>query len=209
MLYGVSPETSRRYAKRLSVEERRPQLLDAALRVIVEDGYRGATLNAIAERAGVSKPVIYSAFGDRDTFLLALLDREEARALDAIRRALPDVAEVQDRDALAAAIATGVAGFLRAVAAEPDPWRLILTESDATPPAMRDRIARDREVVHRGLVDVVRAGAGMVDADLDADLVAHAFFAVVERYARLAVEAPDQLDADAAARVVAALATGS
>jgi len=202
--------TTRRYAARLSPDERRPQLLDAALEVIVERGYAGATLDVIAERAGVTKPVIYAAFADRDAFLAALLDREEARTLGTVTAALPPLdAAAGDRAGLRSVIAQGVASLLRAIAAEPAPWRLIFSESDATPEPVRRRIARDRDVVHAGLRELVRRGLPVVGReDLDPDLLAHAFFAMVERFARLAADGDPTLDPDAAGVVVAAIATG-
>ena len=205
----MSPAPERRYAQRLSVEERRPQLLDAALEAIVELGYTGATLDVIARRAGVTKPVIYAAFTDRDAFLAALLDREEARVLAAITGALPPIEAVTGRRELADLIARGVTSLLRVVAAEPAPWLLIFTESDATPEPVRHRIARDRALIHRGLSELIARGATTVGAEgLDPNLVAHAFFAIVERFARLAADADPSLDPEAAGAVVAALATG-
>jgi AcrR family transcriptional regulator len=199
----------RRYATRLSVEERRPQLLDAALETILERGYGGATLELIAKRAGVSKPVIYAVFSDRDAVLGALLDREEARVLSAITGALPPLEAVAQRPDLNRLIAEGVARLLRIVAAEPAPWQLIFTESESTPEAVRSRIARDRGLIHDGLRELMRRGLPATGReDLNPDLLAHAFFAVVERFARLAAAGDATPDPDAAGAVVAALATG-
>lgn len=200
---------SRRYAPRLPPEERRPLLLDAALEVIAERGYAGASLAAIAERAGVTKPVIYDVFGDRATFLAALLDREETRALETITAAMPSLRDATTPAGLSRAIASGVASLLRAIAEEPARWRLVLHESDATPEPMRRRIARDREVVLAGLRAVVGQGlAALGREDLDPALSAHALFAMVERFARMAADGAPDLDPDAAGEVVAAMATG-
>lgn len=206
----MSAAPSRRYAARMPLEQRRPLLLDAALEVIVERGFAGATLDEIAARAGVTKPVIYDAFAGKDAFFAALLDREEQRALEMITAALPSVSEPLTRDGLASAIARGVADLLRGIAAEPAPWKLILGESPATPAPMRDRIARDRTVVHAGLRELVSRALPVVGRkDLDASLAAHAIFAVVERFAAMAAAGDPALDPDAAGAVVAALATGS
>ena len=79
----------RPYAPRLPPAERREQLLDAALEVLDEHGYAGATMEAIARAAGVTKPVVYDVFGKRTDLLMALLAREEARALAEIAAAMP------------------------------------------------------------------------------------------------------------------------
>src|SRR5690242_13726806 len=52
----------RRYAPRMAPEQRREQLLDAALSVILEQGYSGVSIEAIARAAGVTRPVIYDHF---------------------------------------------------------------------------------------------------------------------------------------------------
>ena len=84
-----APVTARRpYAPRLPREERREQLLDAALAVIDREGYAGASIDAIAREAGVTRPVVYSAFENLADLLYTLLDRHEQRALTQLLEAL-------------------------------------------------------------------------------------------------------------------------
>ena len=59
---------------RLPREQRRAQVLDAARAVFVESGYYAAGMDDIAERAGVSKPVLYQHFPSKLDLYLALLD---------------------------------------------------------------------------------------------------------------------------------------
>ena len=54
----------RPYAPRMAPEQRREQVLDAALRVILELGYSGVSIEAIAREAGVTRPVIYDHFAN-------------------------------------------------------------------------------------------------------------------------------------------------
>src|SRR5512146_1045947 len=61
-------------SSRLPRHERRRQLLDAALEVFVSQGYHAAAMDDIAERAGVSKPVLYQHFPGKLDLYLALLD---------------------------------------------------------------------------------------------------------------------------------------
>ena len=61
-------------AARLPRRERRAQLLDSALEVFVAQGYHAAAMDDIAERAGVSKPVLYQHFPGKLDLYLALLD---------------------------------------------------------------------------------------------------------------------------------------
>lgn len=55
-------------------EQRRAQVLDAAREVFVESGFHGAAMDVIADRAGVSKPVLYQHFPGKLDLYLALLD---------------------------------------------------------------------------------------------------------------------------------------
>ncbi|MGH3475184.1 MAG: TetR/AcrR family transcriptional regulator, partial [Aeromicrobium sp.] len=84
----TSAGTSTR-AAHLGPAVRRPLVLDAALTVWDHEGYRGTTMAAIAAEAGVSKPVLYECFDNKDEVLGALLDREEERLMSATQAALP------------------------------------------------------------------------------------------------------------------------
>ena len=67
-------EEARPRGGRLPRRERRVQLLDSALEVFVAQGYHAAAMDDIAERAGVSKPVLYQHFPGKLDLYLALLD---------------------------------------------------------------------------------------------------------------------------------------
>ncbi|MGH3575894.1 MAG: TetR/AcrR family transcriptional regulator, partial [Pseudonocardiaceae bacterium] len=58
---------------RMSRDERRAQLLAAATDVFVTNGYHATVMDDIAERAGVSKPVLYQHFPGKLELYLALL----------------------------------------------------------------------------------------------------------------------------------------
>jgi len=78
---------------RMPKEQRRTQVLDAARAVFVESGYYAAGMDVIAERAGVSKPVLYQHFPSKLDLYLALLDaglEELLEATDAAARETTD-----------------------------------------------------------------------------------------------------------------------
>src|SRR5947209_4704954 len=79
----------RRYAPRLPPGERREQLIDAALRVIVEKGYEGISVEAVAREAGVTRPVVYDHFPNLAHLLQALIAREEQYSLDQLSQVVP------------------------------------------------------------------------------------------------------------------------
>src|SRR6201992_4440003 len=82
-------KTRRRCAPRRAPEKGREQLIDAALNVIVEQGYEGVSIESIARMAGVTRPVIYDHFSNLGRLLQALIEREEAYALAQLAAVVP------------------------------------------------------------------------------------------------------------------------
>jgi len=64
--------------------QRRAQLLDVGRSVFAERGFDGASIEEIAERAGVSKPVVYEHFGGKEGLYAVVVDREMSRLLDSM-----------------------------------------------------------------------------------------------------------------------------
>jgi len=75
-------------AGRLPRTARRRQLLDAALSVFVAQGYHAAAMDDIADKAGVSKPVLYQHFPGKRDLYLALLDESASALMDAVQTAM-------------------------------------------------------------------------------------------------------------------------
>ncbi len=65
-------------AKRLPPEQRRKQIIEAAVDLIVSNGHSGCTLEQVAQHADISKPLIYKYFPKRDELLRAILQHEFA-----------------------------------------------------------------------------------------------------------------------------------
>lgn len=72
--------TSRRAQNRLEKERR---ILDAALRVFADHGYTAATMDLIADAAGLTKPTLYQYFPSKDKLFTAMLTVPRERMLDA------------------------------------------------------------------------------------------------------------------------------
>src|SRR3954454_20106745 len=81
-----APDGSSR--ERLNKAERRSQLLDAARDVFVTSGYHAAAMDEIADRAGISKPVLYQHFPGKLELYLALLDAGVEQLIGAVVAAL-------------------------------------------------------------------------------------------------------------------------
>ena len=61
---------------RMSGRERREQLVDVARKLFAEKGFEAVTIEEIASKAGVSKPVVYEHFGSKDGLYAVIVDRE-------------------------------------------------------------------------------------------------------------------------------------
>ncbi len=115
---------------------RRVQLLESALGVFVAQGYHAAAMDDIADRAGVSKPVLYQHFPGKLELYLALLDQSCDTIIDATRAALESTDDNKQR------VAATVRVFYDYVANEQGAFRLVF-ESDLTnEPAVRERLER-------------------------------------------------------------------
>jgi AcrR family transcriptional regulator len=169
---------------RLGADVRREQALDAALAIIVRDGYVAVNMEAVAREMDVAKPVVYSAWGDLQSLLVALLDREETRAFTQLAEALPAPADAAPGSALEA----WTGQLAKTVHAHPDTWRLMLLPADGTPAQVRERVDEGRRVVLAQL----RAMFGpLLPEGVDADLATHAVLAVTEHLGRLMLADPE------------------
>ena len=183
--------TRRRYAPRMAPEKRREQLIDAALSVIVEQGYEGVSIEAIARVAGVTRPVIYDHFSNLGSLLQALIEREEAYALAQLAEVVPSTPREGDPSAHFAA---GVRRFLDAVASRPNTWRVILLPPEGTPAIVREHVETNRAQVLVRLTRFVdwaveRAG---VRADLDIEICARAILRLSEEAGRMVLTDPER-----------------
>lgn len=180
----------RKYAPRLPRDERRAQLLDAALQVLADCQLHELSMEAVASAAGVGKPVLYTAFRTRSELVGALLKREHERGIAQVLAAMPgDLAAAGPTGAYAAT----VSAFLRAVLDHPARWRLILTVPDSAPREFRDSLRRGRGAILAQTEEMARAGISMMPAlgSLDAALLAHTMLSFGEMLGRLAASHPE------------------
>ncbi|MCX4640672.1 TetR/AcrR family transcriptional regulator [Streptomyces sp. RPA4-5] len=87
---GKSSSAGTRRARRVRMTgaERREQLLDIGRTLFAERGYEGTSVEEIAAKAGVSKPVVYEHFGGKEGLYAVVVDREMRQLLDMVTGAL-------------------------------------------------------------------------------------------------------------------------
>ncbi len=187
----VEAKPRRRYAPRLPPQARREQLIDAALTVIVQHGYEGVSIEAIARTAGVTRPVIYDHFANLGRLLQALIEREESYALAQLGAIVPESPEQGDPPELFAA---GMRRFLDAVASRPDTWRIILLPAEGTPAIVRRHVQNNRAKVQERLQRFVTwaVDRSQLPADLDVEICARAILRLSEEAGRMVLIDPER-----------------
>jgi AcrR family transcriptional regulator len=184
----------------MPVEERREQLLDAALTVLAREGYADVSIEAIAQEAGVTRPVVYSAYNGLEPLLHALLDRSQQRAL---KSAMDLVSARRTTEQIDVWLVDAAAGLIDVVQSEPDVWRPILGITQNAPAMVRDRINATREYLRTLIAQQLESGLKQRGGpNLDTDVLSHIVLITAEHFGRLVLERPDQYDR---ARLVAAL----
>lgn len=197
----------RPYAARVPIEERRTQLLDATLRIIDRDGYDRVSIDAIAKEAGVTRPVVYGAYDGLGPLLMALLERQQKRALSQLYGALPLTALGSPPSAL---VERAVPALHRMLLDDPVTWRAILQTPANVPDAVRERIEANEDQV-RAMIQVL--AATMLPAGSDTELAAHGLLALMRHLGALVLAEPERYDAErltaAATQAVRMLLPGS
>jgi AcrR family transcriptional regulator len=172
-------------------EDRREQLLDSALKVIAARGYDAATITAVAEEAGVTRPVVYSIFPTIDDLLYALLERQANRLFTQLAENVAGARPGSDPLEL---WSRNLGSFLEAVVAEPDTWRLVLFPPPSTPPELLRRMEEAREhllAFARQIVSWGLSTRGFTDAD-DVELASIFALQAFEESARLVLRDPER-----------------
>jgi len=144
---------------RLPRSARRLQLMAAAQEVFVAHGYHAAAMDDIADRAGVSKPVLYQHFPGKLELYLALLDKNAAALVHAVRAAMAATTDNAER------VHNAVSAYFDFVDGEdsdaPGAFRLVFETDLRNEPAVRDRIALASRLCVEAIADTIAADTGL------------------------------------------------
>lgn len=121
---------------RLPRDERRAQLLVAALEVFTAAGYHSAAMDEIADRANVSKPVLYQHFPSKLDLYLAVLDLHIDSLVFAIQKAIASNRENSSR------VAATVDAYFGFIDSEGEAFRLLFESDMNLEPQVRERLNR-------------------------------------------------------------------
>src|SRR5215212_11380728 len=114
----VASVTPRRRKVPRAVREQ--QMLEVAERAFAQRGYHAASVDAIAEAAGISKPMVYAYFGSKEGLYRACMRAARERLFEALREGV-DVTAPPDRQ-----LWHGLLAFFTFVERRPDSWSVLL-----------------------------------------------------------------------------------
>jgi AcrR family transcriptional regulator len=174
---------------RLRAPARREQLLDVTSEIVTEEGFQGVSIQAVARRAGISRPIVYEHFDDLPGLLHALVEREMTRALAQITET--ELGDLSKGDP-AELMLDSLRRYLAAVEQHPNTWRLVLMPPQGAPELLRMSIARGRASVLNGLIDAVRPVLRGDGEAPDPELTARILSAMADEYARLVLSDPER-----------------
>ena len=189
--------TARVGGTRLPRHERRRQLLDAALEVFVANGYHAAAMDEIAERAGVSKPVLYQHFPGKLELYLALLDASIDEMVRTVSEALSSTTDNRER------VPATFKAFYDFVAGESEEFRLIFESDVNNEPAVRERLDRAQYECADMVSEFIREDAGVTNEE--AHLLGMALVGMAQVTARYWLSTDQAIPKDQAEQLVARL----
>jgi len=123
----TAPARPRRRAARTAPADRRRQLLDTAEELLASGGSDALRMDALAQASGVTRPVVYAHFGDRDGLIVALLERHASRVRDHVR-----AAGAMDQP-FAVALRTSTHAYLEIASSAGGPLRALTTAEHLSP----------------------------------------------------------------------------
>ncbi|NDA82219.1 MAG: TetR/AcrR family transcriptional regulator [Actinobacteria bacterium] len=121
---------------RLPRDERRAQLLVAALEIFTASGYHAASMDEIAERANVSKPVLYQHFPSKLDLYLAVLDLHIDSLVFAIQKAIASTRDNRNR------VKATIEAYFGFIEGEGEAFRLLFESDMSVEPQVRERLER-------------------------------------------------------------------
>jgi AcrR family transcriptional regulator len=157
-------------------------MLDAGERIFGARGFRGASMDEIAEASGITKALLYQYFGSKEGLYEACVERARARLFDRLER---EAAEAPDARARLRAVVTAYFDYLDE---QRDSWWLLY--GDASMDSVNEMRKQNAEVI-AGLIgrDVRAAGGKLCDDDVE--MLGHLIVGSGEQVARWWLEHPE------------------
>ena len=162
--------------KRLPRAVREQQMLDAAVQMFSENGYHETSMDTIAAKAQISKPMLYLYYGSKEELFDACLNREMSRFIDALR------ADVDYEQSAKDMLRNTIVSFLGYIDANRASWIVMYTQATSSQ-AFARTIREGREQIIELVAGLVRAGTRSPRPDAEIETVAAALVGAGEAVA--------------------------
>jgi AcrR family transcriptional regulator len=176
---------------------RRRQLLAAAQEIFVAQGYHAAAMDDIADRAGVSKPVLYQHFPGKRELYLALLDESIEALIQAVREALASTTDNKQR------VHATVQAYFSFVEDQRGAFKLVFESDLIGEPAVRERLDGVERVCAEAISEIIAQDTGLPSAE--SHLLAAGLAGIAQVTARAWASGGDSIPRDTAINLVASL----
>jgi AcrR family transcriptional regulator len=183
---------------RLPRPARRRQLLGAAQEVFVARGYHAAAMDEIAERAGVSKPVLYQHFPGKLELYLALLDESIEELTGIVQQALSSTTDNRQR------VPATFQAFFDFVSSSGEAFRLVFESDLSNEPEVGARLNRTMRACADMISQFIREDAGL--SDEEAHLLGMALVGMAQVSSRYWLSTDRAIPKEAAEQLLARLA---
>ncbi|MFF1511999.1 TetR/AcrR family transcriptional regulator [Streptomyces sp. NPDC058326] len=195
-------------ARRLPRAVRERQMLDAAVRSFARHGYQTASMDEIAELAGVSKPLVYLYLNSKEELFTAVIRREAQALLAVVAEAVVDRSAPPDERLWA-----GLLAFFTYAAEHPDSWTVLSRQARTQGEPFAGEAARMRDEITAFVAGLIgeaareaRGGTAIMERDVAA--LAQALVGSAESLAAWANETPGVTAREAAATLMNLAWTG-
>lgn len=183
---------------RLPRNARRAQLLHVALDVFAEAGYHAASMDEIAERAGVSKPVLYQHFPGKQDLYLALLEASVDTVINGVKAALDSTHDNRRR------VEATFELWYDYVADQRAAFRLVFEADLTSDPRVRALVERVTDESASAIAEVIREDTNLSPAA--SHLLAAGLVGIGQVGARSWMSSDSELTKDEAVQLAAGLA---
>ncbi len=185
--------------RRLPREEREAQILEVAHALFAERGYAAVTMDDVAAHVGVTKPLLYNYWGNKEKLYLACLERDAERLLATVR----DAVAADPRPE--AALETGVRAFFGFIAEDRSKFRTVFDETAPAGGEVAQGVAEYRQRITDTIAALLLAEfspSARAKVRDDVEGLSHALLGAAEALGRWWVRNEPELDAHGAAELL-------
>jgi AcrR family transcriptional regulator len=162
--------------KRLPRAVREQQMLDAAVEMFSVNGYHETSMDAIAAKAEISKPMLYLYYGSKEELFGACLNRELTRFVDVVR------ADINPEQSPKDLLRNAILSFLRYIDTNRASWIVMYTQATSSQ-AFAHTVREGRERIVDLVANLLRAGTRNPEPDTDFEMMAVALVGAGEAVA--------------------------